>query len=462
MPESGAGLPNTSGAERVQGSRASGRARCPRPFPPNSGGRWAAHRPRSLTASGPARRSGRACAWSMSCSIASIGQISLADELAHPGELFLELGIGREVPRHRPLLPSRRARLRRVQFILDCRSSRPEVALGAHGSRGSAGHLSGGRGRAVRLQGRGGAGRASPAPARCSCATRGRRWTAGLRLRVREKQSRRATFRPSRYGQGDGRDHDGRRGAGVARGGLRAGRHRVARVGLAGLRGRPGRQARPRRRRDAQARSTSPRRRRPRTSASSGGNGLTAYAGLFRRRGAPGEGDVVWVSAAAGSVGGLVVQIARSSGRRVVGGAGSPAEVAVPVEELGSTRRSTTRRGPYRTLREACSRRGRRLLRQHGGAQLEAAIEAMRTTAASPCVEPSPSTTRRSLRRGRVTSSLLVAKNLTIRGFRGSSHVELMDDMLRGTSAAGCATGASATRRRSSTASRTPRPRSPG
>ncbi len=54
-----------------------------------------------------------------------------------------------------------------------------------------------------------------------------------------------------------------------------------------------------------------------------GSTGLTAYFGLLEY-GKPRPGDSVVVSAAAGAVGSIVGQIARLSGRRVVGLAGGP------------------------------------------------------------------------------------------------------------------------------------------
>jgi NADPH-dependent curcumin reductase CurA len=62
--------------------------------------------------------------------------------------------------------------------------------------------------------------------------------------------------------------------------------------------------------------------------------GATAYFGLLRVAEAK-EGDVVFVSAAAGAVGSAVVQIAKARGMKVIGSAGGPDKCRW-VEELGA------------------------------------------------------------------------------------------------------------------------------
>jgi NADPH-dependent curcumin reductase CurA len=61
--------------------------------------------------------------------------------------------------------------------------------------------------------------------------------------------------------------------------------------------------------------------------------GLTAYAGLLRIA-ALKDGDVVFVSGAAGAVGSMVAQIAKAKGHRVIGSAGGADKVAF-LKEIG-------------------------------------------------------------------------------------------------------------------------------
>src|SRR4051794_9320577 len=78
LPESGAALPNTGGANgvvpRISCMRPS--LTWPKPWPPRSGGRWAAHSPRSLTCSLSGAIARSKPSWPSSSNTVSIGQIS--------------------------------------------------------------------------------------------------------------------------------------------------------------------------------------------------------------------------------------------------------------------------------------------------------------------------------------------------------------------------------------------------
>jgi NADPH-dependent curcumin reductase CurA len=75
-----------------------------------------------------------------------------------------------------------------------------------------------------------------------------------------------------------------------------------------------------------------------------GVTGLTAYFGLLDAASAK-EGDIVFVSAAAGAVGSVVVQIAKAKGMRVIGSAGGP-EKCDFVRSLGADEVIDYKAGP--------------------------------------------------------------------------------------------------------------------
>ena len=109
-----------------------------------------------------------------------------------------------------------------------------------------------------------------------------------------------------------------------------------------------------------------------------GGMGLTAYAGLFDVAGLR-EGDVVWVSAAAGAVGSLAAQFAKLRGHRVIGSAGSDEKVAYLLDELGLDAAFNHRSGPVGELLRAAAPEGIDVYFDCvGGDHLEAALGALR------------------------------------------------------------------------------------
>ncbi|HTZ05484.1 MAG TPA: NADP-dependent oxidoreductase [Gaiellaceae bacterium] len=162
-----------------------------------------------------------------------------------------------------------------------------------------------------------------------------------------------------------------------------------------------------------------------------GGNGLTAYAGLFRVAELR-DGDVVWVSAAAGAVGSLVAQMAKIRGHRVVGSAGSDEKVAYLLGELGLDAAFNYRTGALPELLRAAAPDGIDVYFDNvGGGHLEAALGALRdfgrvavcgSISEYDADEPPP---------GPSNLFMTVAKNLTIRGFRGSSNVDLLPELTR-------------------------------
>lgn len=110
-----------------------------------------------------------------------------------------------------------------------------------------------------------------------------------------------------------------------------------------------------------------------------GMTGLTAYAGLKRIADLK-EGDVVFVSGAAGAVGGAVGQIAKALGAaKVIGSAGSPEKVRHLVEDLGFDAAFSYRdRTVSEALRELAPDGIDVYFDNVGGEHLEAAVGSLR------------------------------------------------------------------------------------
>jgi NADPH-dependent curcumin reductase CurA len=156
-----------------------------------------------------------------------------------------------------------------------------------------------------------------------------------------------------------------------------------------------------------------------------GGMGLTAHAGLFTAA-ALRDGDVVWVSAAAGAVGSLAAQFARIRGHRVIGSAGSDDKVAYLVDELGLDAAFNHRAGEVaRSLRAAAPEGIDVYFDNVGGAHLEAALDCLRP-GGRVALCGAISTYERPGAAGPRNLFQATANDVTLRGFRGSSHVARM------------------------------------
>ncbi|MGH3378497.1 MAG: NADP-dependent oxidoreductase [Actinoallomurus sp.] len=151
--------------------------------------------------------------------------------------------------------------------------------------------------------------------------------------------------------------------------------------------------------------------------------GMTAYVGLLDIAGMK-EGDVVFVSGAAGAVGSAVGQIARQRGAsRVIGSAGSAEKVAYLTETLGFDAAFDYKKGPVHELLGKAAPDGIDVYFDNvGGDHLEAAIGAFRKNgraalcgaiSAYNATEPPP---------GPRNLMYAVGKRLTLRGFIVSDH----------------------------------------
>jgi NADPH-dependent curcumin reductase CurA len=151
--------------------------------------------------------------------------------------------------------------------------------------------------------------------------------------------------------------------------------------------------------------------------------GLTAYAGLIDVAELR-EGDVVFVSGAAGAVGSLAGQIAKLRGHTVIGSAGSAEKVAHLTADLGFDAAFNYKDGPVAEQLEAAAPDGIDVYFDNvGGEHLEAALGAMNhhgRVALCGAISVYNATTPQP---GPSTLSLAIGKRLTLRGFISSDHV---------------------------------------
>ena len=154
--------------------------------------------------------------------------------------------------------------------------------------------------------------------------------------------------------------------------------------------------------------------------------GFTAYVGMKHIAGVR-EGDVVFVSAAAGAVGSLAGQVARQLGAsRVVGSAGSPAKVALLTTELGFDAAFNYKGGNLsRQLRAAANARIDVYFDNVGGEQLEVAIGAMARWGRIALCGMISVYNETVLPPGPGNIGMLIGKRLTMRGFLVTDHEDL-------------------------------------
>jgi NADPH-dependent curcumin reductase CurA len=161
--------------------------------------------------------------------------------------------------------------------------------------------------------------------------------------------------------------------------------------------------------------------------------GLTAYAGLTRMAGIR-EGDVVYVSGAAGAVGSVAGRIARALGAAVViGSAGGAEKAGRLVTDLGFDAGIDYRAEDLPGRLSALAPDGLDVVFDNvGGAHLAAGIAAAAPHARialcgyiSTYNEPDPA------RRAGPDLGVVVAKRLTLRGFNVGEHLDLLPEWER-------------------------------
>ena len=146
--------------------------------------------------------------------------------------------------------------------------------------------------------------------------------------------------------------------------------------------------------------------------------GLTAYVGLLDIAGLK-DGDIVFVSGAAGAVGSVAGQIAKLKGHTVIGSAGSPAKVAYLKDELGFDAAFDYHDGPVHKLLRAAAPDGIDVYFDNvGGDHLEAALGAARLFGRTAVCGSISTYNATELPPGpRNFGNLVVSKRLTVRGF---------------------------------------------
>ncbi len=159
--------------------------------------------------------------------------------------------------------------------------------------------------------------------------------------------------------------------------------------------------------------------------------GFTAYVGLFEIAGLR-EGDVVFVSAAAGAVGSVAGQLAKLIGCRVIGSAGSAEKVAYLKDVLGFDAAFSYRDGPVHALLSQAAPDGIDVYFDNvGGEHLEAALASLRDFGRVAMCGAISVYNATELPPGPRNIPQVVRRRLMLRGFIITDHMQLMGDFVR-------------------------------
>ncbi|WP_299006143.1 zinc-binding dehydrogenase, partial [uncultured Caulobacter sp.] len=153
--------------------------------------------------------------------------------------------------------------------------------------------------------------------------------------------------------------------------------------------------------------------------------GLTAYVGLLRIA-ALKEGDVVFVSAAAGAVGSVVCQIAKLKGHTVIGSAGGPEKVAF-LKSIGVDHVIDYKATPdvVAELAKVAPKGIDVYFENVGGVHLEAAINSARPFARFALCGMISQYNETGKPEGPSNIILAVGKSLRLEGFIVSNHADM-------------------------------------
>lgn len=161
-----------------------------------------------------------------------------------------------------------------------------------------------------------------------------------------------------------------------------------------------------------------------------GGSGISAYAGLFKAAELR-EGDIVWVSSAAGSVGSLAAQLAKLRGHVVIGSAGSEAKIMYLLDELNLDAAFNYHAGPVTELLADAAPNGIDVYFDNvGGDHLEAAIATLRPWGRVALCGAISEYQSEVAVAGPSNLFLATSNELSLRGFRGSNHFDLREQVI--------------------------------
>jgi NADPH-dependent curcumin reductase CurA len=158
--------------------------------------------------------------------------------------------------------------------------------------------------------------------------------------------------------------------------------------------------------------------------------GLTAYVGLLDIAGLK-DGDVVFVSGAAGAVGSLVGQIAKLRGHRVIGSAGSAEKVAHLTDDLGFDAAFNYKDGDVTEQLAAAAPDGIDVYFDNvGGDHLQAALASFNDYGRAALCGSIATYNAATPQPGPSNLFLAVAKRLTLRGFIVTDHGQRLKDFI--------------------------------
>jgi NADPH-dependent curcumin reductase CurA len=158
--------------------------------------------------------------------------------------------------------------------------------------------------------------------------------------------------------------------------------------------------------------------------------GLTAYVGLLDIA-ALRDGDVVFVSGAAGAVGSLAGQLAKLRGHTVIGSAGSPEKVAHLKDELGFDAAFDYHDGVKAQLKAAAPDGIDVYFDNVGGDHLEAAIAVFNTYGRAALCGAISTYNATTPPPGPNNMFQIVGKRLTLRGYIITDHGDRHPDFVR-------------------------------